>query len=71
MITATLRAHGLKVFIIDDASDEPARSSIAALHAPARKVSRSSASPETRAKAARWEPDCVMPSSAALLMSCK
>jgi predicted LPLAT superfamily acyltransferase len=33
-ISATLRAHGLKVFIIDDASDEPARSSIAALHAP-------------------------------------
>jgi predicted LPLAT superfamily acyltransferase len=33
-ISATLRAHGLKVFIIDDASDEPARSSIAVLHAP-------------------------------------
>jgi predicted LPLAT superfamily acyltransferase len=33
-ISATLRAYGLKVFIIDDASDEPARSSIAALHAP-------------------------------------
>jgi predicted LPLAT superfamily acyltransferase len=33
-VSATLSAHGLKVFIIDDASDEPARSSIAALHAP-------------------------------------
>lgn len=34
-IVARLRAAGLAVFIIDDASDEPARSSIAALHAPA------------------------------------
>jgi predicted LPLAT superfamily acyltransferase/glycosyltransferase involved in cell wall biosynthesis len=33
-ISATLRAHELQVFIIDDASDEPARASIAALHAP-------------------------------------
>src|SRR5262249_7914497 len=37
-ISATLRVHGLKVFIIDDGSDEPARSSIAALHAPAQGV---------------------------------
>ena len=34
-ICAGLRAHGLSVFIVDDASDEPARTSIAALHAPA------------------------------------
>jgi predicted LPLAT superfamily acyltransferase len=33
-ISATLKAHGLSVFIIDDASDEPARTLIAALHAP-------------------------------------
>jgi predicted LPLAT superfamily acyltransferase len=37
-VSATLSAHGLKVFIIDDASDEPARSAIAALHAPAQGV---------------------------------
>jgi predicted LPLAT superfamily acyltransferase len=37
-ISATLKGHGLKVFIIDDGSDEPARSSIAALHAPARSI---------------------------------
>src|SRR5437867_13277617 len=37
-ICATLSAHGLKVFIIDDASDEPARSSIAALHAPSQGI---------------------------------
>src|SRR6516162_9992939 len=34
-ICAGLRVHGLSVFIVDDASDEPARTSIAALHAPA------------------------------------
>jgi predicted LPLAT superfamily acyltransferase len=33
-ISDTLKAHGLSVFIVDDASDEPARLSIAALHAP-------------------------------------
>jgi predicted LPLAT superfamily acyltransferase len=37
-ICATLRAHGLEVFIIDDGSDEPARSSIAALHAPGQNI---------------------------------
>jgi predicted LPLAT superfamily acyltransferase len=37
-ISATLSAHGLNVFIIDDASDEPARASIAALHAPTRGI---------------------------------
>ena len=37
-ISATLKGHGLKVFIIDDGSDEPARSSIAALHAPAQSI---------------------------------
>ncbi|MBO0756287.1 MAG: glycosyltransferase family 2 protein, partial [Bradyrhizobiaceae bacterium] len=37
-ISATLVALDLSVFIIDDASDEPARASIAALHAPARGV---------------------------------
>src|SRR5215831_7275091 len=37
-ISATLRVHGLRVFIIDDASDEPARSSIAALHAPSQGI---------------------------------
>jgi len=37
-ISTTLRGHGLKVFIIDDGSDEPARSSIAALHAPAESI---------------------------------
>jgi glycosyltransferase involved in cell wall biosynthesis len=34
-ISSTLKDYGLIVFIIDDASDEPARASIAALHAPA------------------------------------
>src|SRR5262245_5582207 len=34
-ISATLSAHGMNVFIIDDGSDGPARTSIAALHAPA------------------------------------
>ncbi|HKW55193.1 MAG TPA: glycosyltransferase [Stellaceae bacterium] len=34
-IVRRLRAAGLAVFIVDDASDEPARSAIAALHAPA------------------------------------
>jgi predicted LPLAT superfamily acyltransferase len=34
-ISGTLKDYGLIVFIIDDASDEPARGSIAALHAPA------------------------------------
>src|SRR5260370_40046 len=37
-ISATLRGHGLKVFIIDDGSDDPACSSIAALHAPAQGI---------------------------------
>src|SRR5262245_40626786 len=37
-ISAALSAHGLPVFIIDDASDEPACSSITALHAPARGI---------------------------------
>ena len=37
-ISATLKGHGLKVFIIDDGSDEQARSSIAALHAPAQSI---------------------------------
>jgi predicted LPLAT superfamily acyltransferase len=39
-ITATLRTHGLNVFIVDDASDEPARTSIAALHAEGIEVIR-------------------------------
>ena len=34
-VSAALGAHGLNVFIVDDASDESARKSIAALHAPA------------------------------------
>jgi predicted LPLAT superfamily acyltransferase len=34
-ITAALGAHGLTVFIVDDASDGPARASMATLHAPA------------------------------------
>lgn len=37
-IVAALRGHGLAVFIIDDASDEPARSALAALAAPERGV---------------------------------
>ena len=37
-ISATLRAHGLNVFIVDDASAEPARTLIAKLHAPAQGV---------------------------------
>src|SRR5215469_129197 len=37
-ISTALNGHGLKVFIIDDGSDEPARSSIAALHAPAQSI---------------------------------
>ncbi|WP_431855359.1 glycosyltransferase family 2 protein [Azospirillum sp.] len=34
-IVAALRGHGLAVIIVDDASGEPARTAIAALHAPA------------------------------------
>jgi predicted LPLAT superfamily acyltransferase len=34
-ISASLSAHGLIVFIVDDASGEPARTSIASLHSPA------------------------------------
>src|SRR5947209_247923 len=34
-VVAFLRRAGLPVFVIDDASDEPARSVLAGLHAPA------------------------------------
>jgi predicted LPLAT superfamily acyltransferase len=37
-ISAALRGYGLNLFIIDDGSDEPGRSSIAALHAPAQGI---------------------------------
>lgn len=33
-VVESLRAHGLPVFIVDDGSGEPARTAIAALHAP-------------------------------------